>query len=406
MDRRGFLTRTLGLGCSLAASPLVTPVSFAAAPGEGRLIVIILRGAMDGLAAVSPYGDPAFAGLRGALPLGDKGYVDLDGFYAMHPALRPLMPLWSQGQLGFVHAVSTPYRDKRSHFDGQDLLEAGLPSLDGRGGRDGWLNRALTHIPGATAQTAYAVGSDALPILSGDAPISRWSPDVDLAMTPQAMLLAQRMMQDDPAMLDALNKAFTLADSDGDAVAIQDGGQNMMQMMADDMRAARGAEPLERLAEFVGQQLREDARIASFSINGWDTHDQQERPLARALGRLSATILALRESLKGPAWKHTAVVAMTEFGRTARLNGSRGTDHGTGGAMVLAGGAIRGGRVISDWPGLTEADLYNRRDLMPTRDLRAHAGWLIRGLFGLNNGDIESSIFPDLDMGADPGLLL
>ena len=142
LTRRLFLTRSAALGCSLAASPLVTPVTFAATPGDARLVVIILRGAMDGLGAVMPHGDPAYAGLRGALP---EGAADLDGFHALHPALAPLMPLWQQGQLGVVHAVSTPYRDKRSHFDGQDLLEAGITDLSAGLSRDGWLNRLLQH---------------------------------------------------------------------------------------------------------------------------------------------------------------------------------------------------------------------------------------------------------------------
>lgn len=392
LTRRLFLTRSAALGCSLAASPLVTPVTFAATPGDARLVVIILRGAMDGLGAVMPHGDPAYAGLRGALP---EGAADLDGFHALHPALAPLMPLWQQGQLGVVHAVSTPYRDKRSHFDGQDLLEAGITDLSAGLSRDGWLNRLLQHYPGVGTDTAYAIGRDALPILGGAAPVSRWSPEADLTLSPQALKLAELVMQDDPLFAAALAQAYDITSQP------EMGGSDQPKA-----RGKKGPSPEGRIAEFAAQQLSGAARIASFSINGWDTHDRQEVALTRALAKLSEVILTLRDGLGGPVWQQTAVIAMTEFGRTVRLNGTGGTDHGTGGAMILAGGAIRGGQVVADWPGLSEADLYARRDLMPTRDLRAHVGWIIQGLFGLDRGMVERTVFPGVDLGADPRLLL
>ena len=406
LSRRAFLSRTAALGCSLAASPLVTPVTFAATPGENRLVVIILRGAMDGLATVMPYGDPEWPALRGKPDLSETGAADLDGFFAMHHALRPLLPLWKDKQLGFVHAVSTPYRDKRSHFDGQDLLEAGIADLSQGLTRDGWLNRMLQHYPGVGTETAYAVGRDSMLILSGDAPVSRWSPEVDLTLSPQALRLAELVMQDDPAFSAALAQAFSIADNDGDAVASELRPGEMVAMMRDDQRASRGTAAEVRVAEFVARRLRDQSRIASFSINGWDTHDKQDKPLGRALGVLSEVILTLRKELGGPAWNRTTVVAMTEFGRTARMNGTLGTDHGTGGAMILAGGAIRGGQVSTEWPGLSETHLYQRRDLMPTRDLRAHAGWLIHGLFGLDRSVIERDVFPGVELGGNPGLLL
>lgn len=400
MDRRRFLSRSLALGCSLAASPLVTPVSFASAPGDGRLVVIILRGAMDGLGVVTPYGDANFAALREQVPLAGAGYSDLDGFFALHPALSRLMPLWQAGDFGAVHAVSTPYRDKRSHFDGQDILEAGVADLNAPGAREGWLNRLLQVLPGASMQTAWAVGRDQLAILGGAAPVGRWAPESDLELSPQAVLLARRVMASDPAMAAALETAFAVSDSDGDALVVQRGDAGMGMAAG-----ATGGGPARRIADFVGQQLRDEARIAAFSLNGWDTHARQAVALPRALTVLTNAILTLRKSLGARVWGQTAVLVMTEFGRTARFNGSNGTDHGTGGAMLFAGGAMRGGRVVSDWPGLAEADLYARRDLMPTRDLRAHAGWVMRGLFGLSRAEIESTVFPGLDMGDDPGLL-
>ena len=383
LNRRHFLARTGALGCSLAASPLMTPVSLAKAPWDTRLVVIILRGGMDGLDVVRPVGDPAFAALRPSLNAGPAP-LPLDGFFAMHPALAPLMPLWRQQDLAFVHAVSTPYRDKRSHFDGQDLLEAGTSSLNGAT-RDGWLNRLLQHMPGVEAQTAYAIGNSDLRVLDGPAPVANWSPDARLRISPQATRLAELVMEDDPALHAALSEAMLLSDAkDGD----QKGGHAHL-----------------KVSEFAASRLRRDARIAAFSLNGWDTHRGQHRALTRSLERLSQTILTLQQELGALVWDQTAVVAMTEFGRTARENGTSGTDHGTGGLMLLAGGAVRGGRVFGDWPGVAQEALYQGRDLMPTGDVRGPAAWIMRGLTGVDSGLLERSVFPGLEMGRDQGFL-
>ncbi len=404
LSRRKFLTRSGLIGCSLAASPLMTPISFAAAPWDTRLVVIILRGGLDGLDAVQPYGDPAYAALRGKTLAGGprSGALDLDGYFALHPGMASLMPMWTAGELGFVHAVSTPYRDKRSHFDGQDLLEAGTDRL-GDGVRDGWLNRMLQSVPGVQADTAYAIGRGDMQLLKGTAPVANWSPEADLSLSPQAERLMDLLMQDDPEMHAALAEAQLLSDGgSGGMVMADDGGEMMMAQM---QKAGKGATH-RKIARFAAKRLRKDARVAAFSLNGWDTHQAQERNLTRALERLSETLVTLKDTLTGPIWKKTAVVVMTEFGRTARENGTGGTDHGTGGLMITAGGAVRGGRVIGDWPGLESGALYEDRDLMPTRDVRAHAAWIMRGLIGLDKTLLERDIFPGLDLGADPRLLL
>lgn len=386
LSRRDFLLRSGIIGCSLAASPLVTPVSFAQTPWDNRLVVIILRGGMDGLDVVQPYGDPALRGLRTTLSGGpENGALDLDGYFAMHPGLAPLMPMWQAGQLSFVHAVSTPYRNKRSHFDGQDLLEAGTNDLNGT--RDGWLNRMLLSVPGVHARTAYAIGRGDMQVLRGAAEVANWAPGAELRLSPQAVRLMELITESDPAMHAALAEAQLLSE-------------------ADLGRSENGTPGHVQIAEFAAAQLSNDARIAAFSLNGWDTHRNQSRGLPRALGQLSDTLLTLKDKMRGDTWKKTAVVAMTEFGRTARQNGTQGTDHGTGGLMVLAGGAIRGGRVVGDWPGLGEGALYQDRDVMPTGDVRAHAAWVMQGLTGLDRATIEGSIFPGVEMGPNPGLLL
>lgn len=411
LSRRRFLTRGAALGCSLAASPLLTPVTMASAPWDNRLVMIILRGGMDGLDVVQPYGAPELSDLRtGALAYQagiPGGPIDLDGFFALHPALGQLMPLWHDGDLGFVHAVSTPYRDKRSHFDGQDILEAGTGEDDVGRIRDGWLNRMLQNVPGIEAHTAYAIGRADMLLTRGAAKVADWSPDAALMLSPQAQKLLEVVMHDDPLFRDATLEAIDLSEtqlmqvSGGDE--LDSGG--MMNAMQETIRDARRGNRPDSIASFAAEQLRGETRIAAFSLSGFDSHSRQARNLPRALDRLQTAILTLKNGL-GPVWGKTTVVAMTEFGRTARINGSQGTDHGTGGAMVLAGGALRGGRVVTDWPGLAEADLYQRRDLLPTRDSRAHTAWIMRQLFGLDRSLLENVVFPGVELGLDPGLIL
>ncbi|MGC1497074.1 MAG: DUF1501 domain-containing protein [Sulfitobacter sp.] len=387
LSRRHFMARAGLLGCSLAASPLMTPVTFAAAPWDTRLVVIILRGGMDGLDVVRPVGDPAFAALRPSLNARATP-IDLDGYFALHPALSDLMPLWRAQELGFVHAVSTPYRDKRSHFDGQDLLEAGTEVLAG-GARDGWLNRMMQQVPGVAADTAFAIRNGDLRVLDGAAPVANWTPEANLRLSPQALRLAELVMEQDPQMHAALAEAMMLSDGPLAQGHTKKGGGRIHQ----------------QIARFAAERLRADARIAAFSLNGWDTHRAQDRTLPRSLGQLSETILQMKQDIGPDIWGKTAVIAMTEFGRTARENGTGGTDHGTAGLMMMAGGAIRGGRVVGRWPGVEEAALYKRRDLMPTGDIRAMAAWIMRGLTGLDIATLENHVFPGLDMGPDPDLI-
>ena len=415
MDRRGFLARSLALGCSAAASPLMTPVALASAPWENRLVVVILRGGMDGLGVVQPWGDPSFAALRERSGMRERGMaggpLDLTDFYAMHQGLEALMPLWRAGELGFVNAVSTPYRNKRSHFDGQDLLEAGVP--DGVQPRDGWLNRMLQSVPGIEARTAYTIGSSGMLLTKGAAEVAQWSPQAVLAMTPQARRLMEHVMHDDPLFRDTLAEALMLSDSGEYAQMMRSGGmdgdpEDMLSGMAAVRQGAQLAKDnagAVHVAKFAADRLREEARIAAFSINGWDTHARQDAALRAPLEQLAQMILTLKEGL-GPVWGKTGVIAMTEFGRTARINGTGGTDHGTGGMMVYAGGALKGGQVLGAWPGLGEAALYQGRDLMPTSDVRAQAAAVMQGLFGLPRDVLETAVFPGLDMSGAASLVL
>ena len=390
-----------------AASPLVTPVSFAAAPWDARLVVIILRGGMDGLDVMRPVGDRDFAALRPGFGAKEAAPVQLTDFWALHGGLSGLEPWWDAGELAFAHAVSTPYRDKRSHFDGQDLLEAGT-NFDGGviSARDGWLNRMLQAVPGVSAETAYAVGRDDMLLLSGQAPVANWSPDTRLNLSPQAERLLELVSHDHPLYRDAIREALDLTDQLDAAEEIEIDSTEMGDMaeMVEDAKKRRGR-GYQKIAEFTAGRLLAETRVAAFSITGWDTHRNQGPGMNRALQHLVDVLVTLKAGLGG-VWSKTAVLAMTEFGRTARANGTQGTDHGTGGLMLMAGGALRGQQVFGQWPGLSESDLYDRRDLMPTRDVRAYAAGAMQELFGLDRAVLEGAVFPGLDMGGIERLVL
>ena len=383
LSRRGFL-----IGCSLAASPLLTPVTFAATAGENRLVVIVLRGAMDGLDVVRPLGDPDYLALRPGLAADAAASHDLDGFFALHPAAQALMPLWQTKELAFAHAVATPYRQGRSHFIGQDALENGTGLVDGRstGSHDGWLNRALTAIAGADGRTAVSIGQQRLLILEGAHDAEHYFPVEALSLSLQGQTLLAAVNAADPLFAEPFARSQDLVrDATGQAVPKGVGAQAL-------------------LGTYVAEQLNGASRIASLSLGGWDTHHSQSKAMAAQLTALADMVLAMKAGLAAN-WGTTLVLAMTEFGRTARQNGTNGTDHGTGGLMIAAGGALNGGRVWADWPGLGDGDLLSQRDLLPTRDVRAFAGWALRSLYGVEAATIERTIFPGIALGRDPGLL-
>jgi uncharacterized protein (DUF1501 family) len=353
-------------------------MTMAAAPTDNRLVVIILRGAMDGLDMVQPIGDPSYAQLRPSLATDlPEAPMDLDGYFALHSGLKNLMPLWRAGQLSFAHAVSTPYRDKRSHFDGQDILEAGVTaSSDMPRANKGWLNRLIQTDDRLQGMGSFLVGHEQSLILDGDADHGRWSPEVQLDVTDPTEDLLRHIYAPDPSFAKATDQALRIIDGAGDMAQAR-------------MSAHRD------VARFSALQLRQQARIVSFSLTGWDTHVGQRNAIRRPLTRLSDTILELKNGL-GNDWQHTTIVAVTEFGRTARQNGSGGTDHGTGGCMMFAGGALRSAKVHGQWPGLGPTDLYKDRDLMPTQDVRAYLGALIRDLYAVDSNRIADTLFPGL----------
>ena len=372
LSRRGFLASA----CCLAAAPILTPVTFASMPGDKRFVTIVLRGAMDGLALVQPYGDAGFAAFRPTLALTpEAGLIDLDGHFGLHPSAADLMPLWRSRELAFVHAVSTPYRDQRSHFDGQDMLESGGEHVSEE--KTGWLNRALAVIPRSDARKAIDVNTSTELILTGPNNVDVWASDSNLGPARDEMQFLKRLYAGDPAFAKAMEEA-TRANS---ASMVAEPGGPRGQKVAD-------------VAALAGNMLKGDYRIASFSITGWDTHVGQIGQFKRPVQDLTEAINTLKSTLGPDIWPKTVVLAMTEFGRTVRENGSGGTDHGTGGCAVLAGGAIDGGRILGRWPGLGDQQLLDERDLAPTSDVRELAAAMLYRQFDVTVDDLTAKIFP------------
>ena len=389
----------------LIASGMVLAGAFSsstswAAGRDPRLLVIVLRGGLDGLAAVAPVGDPDWKNLRGAhaaLTEGPARGLPLDGFFALNPAMPNFHRLYRSGQAAIVHAVASPYRE-RSHFDGQDVLESGFAKpgvID-----SGWLNRALAALasggePAGTREPqGLAIGPITPLMMRGSVPVLSWVPPrlppVSDATTLRLLDLYRRT---DPAFARVLEGRLRLAamvqtddrarSPDGKAPA---GYAQMRVHVVDAAGAAAG---------FLARP--DGPRVGVLGFDGWDTHVNEgavDGRLAALLDALDGALGAL-ESGMGDAWRETVVAVVTEFGRTVQINGGDGTDHGTAGVALLAGGALKGGRVIADWPGLRESDLLDRRDLRPTIDLRAMFKGLLRDHLRIAERILDEAVFPD-----------
>lgn len=386
-NRRSLLVSSTGL---FAAASL--PNLAYGATKDPRFIVIILRGALDGLNAAPPIGDPGFSSLRP--PAFDAPPLELDAFFGLHPAMKQFHRLYLAKQASLVHAVATPYRD-RSHFDGQDVLESGLETP---GFADtGWLNRLILSLGkgeklgaeklGAQklgATKGLSVGSLTPLVIRGQAPTLGWSPkqlksaDPDLA--PRLLRLYE---QSDPLLYKSLMEGIEtgkIADSlMGSKVGTSTAQPNVMLEMA------KGAAALMK---------RDDGpRIAAMAFDGWDTHFNQKGRLNSLLSGLDGAFGAFESGL-GEAWGQTVVVALTEFGRTARFNGTLGSDHGQASVAFMAGGALAGGKILADWPGLKTSDLYEGRDLAPTTDLRSVLMGIARDHLGADPIKLSRDVFP------------
>ena len=362
----------------------------AAANADSRFVLVILRGGLDGLAAVPPYAEPAYAQLRGALALpkpgAADGVLDLDGTFGLHPAFANLHAMYREREALVLHAAATPYRE-RSHFDAQKVLEAGSTAPSASGG--GWLNRALAALDSAGGARGAVALADSVPlVLRGDIAVTSWAPS-QLPETDEDTLARVRRLYEaaDPALAESLNGALEARAIAGDAAGERMGG--------------RGGQAVAPLASAAARFLSsaDGPRIAVLDVGGWDTHANQgaaQGPLAQRLRALDAGLQTLKTEL-GNHWSETTVLVVTEFGRTVAINGTRGTDHGTAGCAFLVGGAVAGGRVVADWPGLSARDLHEGRDLRATTDLRALFKAVLHERFGVSESALARTVFPASD---------
>ena len=379
--RSGMTRRSALLGLGAAFSLGRASMALAAAPTDSRFVVVIMRGALDGMAAVVPYGDPTLTDLRpGLIPAAvgtDGGMADLGGFFGLNPAMPQSAALYHAGELLPVHAVAGHYRS-RSHFEAQDYMESGADQRM----TSGWLNRAVLAMAKPSGpEAALAVGMTTPLLMRGPAAVGAWAPHSFAAPDPDLY-----------ARIAALNAGDAIT---GPAITegLRDRGYSDATLAGTEKPANAYAFPA--LAAMAARLLAAPTgpRVAALELGGWDTHADQMRRLAGPLGQLDQGLLALKTGL-GDVWARTAVLVITEFGRTARMNGTGGTDHGTGTVAFVAGGGVSGGRVLANWPGLGGGNLLEGRDLQPTADLRGIAKGLLVAHLGLPPSAM-AAIFPD-----------
>jgi uncharacterized protein (DUF1501 family) len=374
LDRRQFLS-------SLAALLAAPRISFAQAATERRFVFILQRGAADGLHTLIPYADPAYAALRGALAIDPAAATKLDGTFALHPALSELAALYRAGEASFFHAVASSYRE-RSHFDGQNVLETGGSAPYQL--KDGWMNRLVAMLarPG---KDAIAFAPTVPMALRGAVAVPSYAPSALPEANDDLMLRVEGLYADD-AQLHALWSAALEARNMAGAM---EGG-----------RRQNAVETGRMAASFLARA--HGPRIAMIETGGWDTHSGQNGRLAAQLRNLDGLVAGLRQGLQtqqGSVWEQTVILVATEFGRTAAANGTGGTDHGTGAAAMLVGGAVQGGRVLADWPGLAPANLFEGRDLRPTLALESLIGQSCAETFRIEPEKVARTLFPHLVQG-------
>ncbi|WP_310621359.1 DUF1501 domain-containing protein [Flexibacterium corallicola] len=391
-SRRQFL---LG-SASLAAWAFQPRIASALSNHDPRLLVLNLRGGMDGLGVVQPIGDPQFSIVRAKSMDVDHqlgAVIPLDNFFSLHPAMPTLGKLYNKGDVLFIHAVSTPYKS-RSHFDAQDLLESGLPNLGAS--KSGWLNRAISTLPkgeGLPPKQGLALSSSLPLLLRGDARILSWMPP---GFAPARQDTKQRLLnlydRTDEAMHAAMEASIMLEEVTGGERAM------LREMKAMHERAKGQSRTLFLTAQAATKLLLDPMgpRIGAMELEGWDTHVGGHHYSPRfiaLLQRLDQVIGVLQRGL-APVWDQTVLCIMTEFGRTAEFNGTKGTDHGVGTLSILIGGAVKGGRVQTDWPGLRKEQLFEGRDLLPTTDIRSVFKGVLADHLGIPEKLLAQTVFP------------
>ena len=371
LTRRSFIAAGSAVGAFVTIS--IPTITFARANTHRRFVFIIQRGAADGLSILAPTGDPSFAGLRGDFVQDSAGGARLGSFFTLHPALAETAKMYGDKQALFVHAVASPYRD-RSHFDGQNVLETGGSAAYRL--KDGWLNRLLGLLPADEAK-ALALSSTVPMALRGSHEVSSYAS-------------SQLPNPSD----DLLARVTALYEGDQQLHELWTAAMDTRMKAGDPMQASGGQRGGATGALAAKMLLGDGARIAMVETNGWDTHSGQRGRLNAQLRNLDQMLSALKSGL-GAEWANTLVVVATEFGRTARPNGTGGTDHGQASAAMLLGGAVAGGKVIADWPGLTQAALYEGRDLKPTTDLDALIAGALAQHYAIEPSRTMATLFPE-----------
>jgi uncharacterized protein (DUF1501 family) len=374
MNRRTFV-RTMCLGgLATFGGPVV---SFAQVPRKGRFVFVLLRGGFDGLAAVVPYGDTDYASLRGTFSFAPSELVVLNDLFGLAPGLAPLREFWDRGELVAIHAMAIPFRT-RSHFDGQAILETGLDKPVGSS--DGWLNRLLQGMSGERSGIAIASGMPRS--MTGSFSVQTWSPTQLGAVEDEYLQRLASLYRTDQVLQGRFEAALQQQDIVGE------------EPMAGGHARRGGIAPLMQATARI-MRTETGPNLAAVEFSGWDTHANQGLAggaLDRLLGQLADGLVSFRTAM-GEAWRDTTVVVMTEFGRTARPNGTRGTDHGTAGAGLILGPQVAKSMVLADWPGLSDKALFERRDLQPTLDTRAVLKGAIAGTFDLTAAQADR-VFP------------
>jgi uncharacterized protein (DUF1501 family) len=382
MSRRAMLGVTTGL-FSWAYAPRWATAMAGEASSDPRFLVVVLRGGMDGLSTVVPFGDNSYYSLRGDIAIPRNRTIKLDNFFGLHPAMRRFGKMYRKGQAAVVHAACVPLRT-RSHFDTQDNLENGYPDAV-VSNSTGWLNRLLQALPTGSpilSHGAIQIGEAPL-ILRGSAPVLGWSPASYPHLEDPLLYMVRSLYQQNDAQMHAYLEAGIRADH----LAEGKGGKN--NNVSELRKGFRGAARLLRAPN--------GPRIAVLSVDGWDTHADQGSVSGQLAGMLSELDRAIDDFRRqsGPAWSQTVMVLATEFGRTAHENGDSGTDHGVGTVALLAGGAVRGGKVFGDWPGLAPGQLLDGSDLRATTDMRSIFKGVLSDHLGVADTILSDSVFPE-----------
>lgn len=409
MNRRALL----GLGASLGVSvTFLGTQAFAASEGDlarRKLVVVICRGGMDGLSVSPPVGDANYAALRGSIAMTPDQVLQLDGTFGLHPELKAVHALALKGQARIAPAIASPDR-ARSHFEAQDVLETGASGV--YGAETGWLNRTLEALAPVRKVEGLSVGATAPLILRGKVQAASWSPGKGVDETARLPTLLQDLYRSDPLLGPAFARGLeteTMAQQAMTAMAAtpamnvaaastpstaQPAG--MSATMANDRQNRAGAEAARKLGSTLGGFMIQAGgpQIAAISLDGFDTHAGQPGQIATRLSYMDAVLGGLHTGL-GAEWKNTVVIAVTEFGRTARVNGTGGTDHGTASTGLILGGALKPGGIVGDWPGLSQNALFENRDTAPTLDMRGLFKGVLAEHIGVDRTALESKVFPD-----------